>query len=103
MIIHSTSLTYEALPTVYPLLNTPIFMWAIVIFTVLLLCWVLKKLWYIHSLPKMKAKEEGLAQAKLIFWLCIMGLVWKPLWIAAVIAIVTDWSKIQHWLKGART
>ncbi|USD43398.1 Mg2+ and Co2+ transporter [Vibrio sp. SCSIO 43135] len=103
MIIHNTSLTYDSLPTVYALLDTPVFMWAIVIFTAALLCWVLKKLWYIHSLPKIKAKELGLGQAKLVFWLCILGLAWKPLWVLAVLAIVTDWDKVQGWIKEARS
>ena len=42
-------------------------------------------------------------QAKLIFWLCMLGLIWKPLWVIAVIAIVTDWDKAQLWFKGTRS
>ncbi|WP_239502677.1 Mg2+ and Co2+ transporter [Vibrio astriarenae] len=78
-------------------------MWFVVVVTVAIAVWVIAKLWHIHSIPKHLAKERGLAQAKLVFWLCLLGLVYKPLWILAVIAIVTDWDKVQLWLKGARS
>ncbi len=101
MKIHPTTLTYEHYPSVYGLLESHIFMWFVVIVTVGIAIWVIAKLWHIHSIPKHLAKEKGLSQAKLIFWLCILGLFYKPLWIFAVLAIVTDWEKIQQWIKGA--
>lgn len=103
MLIHPTNLTYKTYPSVYPLLESIEFMWFVVVVTVAIAVWVVAKLWHIHSIPKHLAKERGLAQAKLVFWLCLLGLVYKPLWILAVIAIVTDWDKVQLWLKGARS
>ncbi|MDF2153545.1 Mg2+ and Co2+ transporter [Vibrio sp. CAU 1672] len=102
MEIHPTTLTYDTYPSVYPLLESIAFMWFVVIVTVAIAVWVIAKLWHIHSLPKHLAKERGLAQAKLVFWLCLLGLAYKPLWILAVIAIVTDWDKAQLWIKGTR-
>ncbi|WP_076414403.1 Mg2+ and Co2+ transporter [Shewanella sp. UCD-KL12] len=102
MRINDTSLQFEALPQVYPLLNSIEFMWFIVIVTIAIISWIAAKLWQIHSIPKHLAKEKGLAQAKLIFWLCILGLAWKPLWFLAALAIVTDWDKVQTWIKGTR-
>ncbi|WP_394130116.1 Mg2+ and Co2+ transporter [Shewanella maritima] len=102
MRINDTTLIFEETPSVYMLLQSTEFMWFIVIFTIALLTWVTAKLWQIHSIPKHLAKEKGLAQAKLVFWLSILGLAWKPLWVLAVIAIVTDWDKVQDWIKGTR-
>lgn len=102
MKIHPTALEYQAYPSVYPLLESVIFMWFVIIVTVGIAVWVLAKLWHVHSIPKHLAKERGLAQAKLVFWLCLLGLVYKPLWVLAVIAIVTDWDKVQNWIRGTR-
>ncbi len=103
MQIHSTTLVYESLPSVYKLLESEILMWFVVLVTVAIISWALAKLWHIHSIPKHLAKEKGLAQAKLIFWLCILGLAWKPLWVLAVLAIVTDWDKVQEWIRGTKS
>lgn len=103
MKIHETALLYEQLPSVYGLLDSLIFMWFVVLVTVALIAWGLAKLWQVHSMPKHLAKEKGLAQAKLVFWLCLLGLAWKPLWVLAVLAIVTDWDKVQLWIKGTRS
>lgn len=102
MEIHPTTLTYDAYPSVYPLLESIAFMWFVIIVTVAIAVWVIAKLWHIHSIPKHVAKERDLAQAKLVFWLCLLGLVYKPLWMLAVIAIVTDWDRVQLWIKGTR-
>ncbi|MEG3219655.1 Mg2+ and Co2+ transporter [Vibrio gigantis] len=102
MKIHSTLLEYESLPTVYKLLESIEFFWFVVVFTIAIVSWVVAKLWHIHSIPKHLAKEKGLAQAKLVFWMCILGLFWKPLWVVAVLAIVTDWDKVQEWIAGTR-
>lgn len=102
MLIHPTQFTYQNYPSVYPLLESIEFMWFVIIVTLAIAIWVIAKLWHIHSIPKHLAKERGLAQAKLVFWLCLLGLVFKPLWILAVIAIVTDWDKVQYWIKGTR-
>ncbi|HFQ5113983.1 Mg2+ and Co2+ transporter [Vibrio vulnificus] len=102
MKIHATTLHYDAYPSVYPLLEALPFMWFVVIVTVAIFVWVAAKLWHVHSIPKYVAKEKGLEQAKLVFWLCILGLMYKPLWVLAVLAIVTDWDKLQQWIRGAR-
>ncbi len=101
MNIHPTTLTYEQYPSVYNILQSTVFMWFIVVVTLGIFAWTLSKLWYIHSIPKHLAKERGLSQAKLVFWLCILGMFYKPLWVIAVLTIVTDWDKIQNWLRGA--
>ncbi|WP_322804785.1 Mg2+ and Co2+ transporter [Vibrio alfacsensis] len=101
MQIHPTTLSYDHYPSIYQVLESTIFMWLIVIVTLVVASWVLSKLWYIHSIPKHLAKERELGQAKLIFWLCILGLFYKPLWVLAVLAIVTDWAKLQLWIRGA--
>lgn len=105
MKIHETTLEYqeEVLPTVMPLLESHAFFWLVVLVTVGIFTWVAAKLWHIHSIPKYLAKEKGYSQAKLVFWLCILGLIWKPLWVLAVLTIVTDWDKVQQWIKEARS
>jgi hypothetical protein len=103
MKIHSTDLTYEAYPKVMPLLETPVFMWLILFITLGIMFFVLKKLWNVHSIPKHLAKERGYSQAKLVFWLCILGLAWKPLWIAAVLMMVVDWTALQNWFRESVT
>lgn len=102
MKIHDTDLIYTNLPGTIGLLNSVAFMWVITVVTVGVFCWVAIKLWHLHSLPKYLAKERGMQQAKLVFWLCMLGLFWKPLWVLAVIAIVTDWDKVQQWIRGTR-
>ncbi|QFU21373.1 Mg2+ and Co2+ transporter [Shewanella eurypsychrophilus] len=103
MKIHDTSLTFDDMPSLMVLLDSVAFMWFIALVTVSIFSWVAIKLWHLHSLPKYMAKEKGMHQAKLIFWLCMLGLIWKPLWVIAVIAIVTDWDKAQLWFKGTRS
>ncbi len=103
MQIHSTTLTYDQLPSVYGLLESIIFMWFIVIVTLAITTWILSKLWHIHSIPKHVAKERNLPQEKLVFWLCILGLAYKPLWVLAVLSIVIDWQRIQEWLRGVKS
>ncbi|WP_394201225.1 Mg2+ and Co2+ transporter [Shewanella waksmanii] len=102
MKIHPTELLYEQTPSVMRLLESVGFMWFITIVTIAIFSWVLLKLWHLHSLPKYLAKEKGMRQAKLVFWLCMLGLAWKPLWVLAVIAIVTDWDRVQEWIRGTR-
>ncbi|MGS0693822.1 Mg2+ and Co2+ transporter [Shewanella sp. 0m-4] len=103
MKIHDTDLVYESLPSVMVLLDSVAFMWVVTLITVAIFAWTGLKLWHLHSLPKYLAKERGMQQAKLVFWLCMLGLFWKPLWVLAVIAIVTDWDRVQQWIKGTRT
>ncbi|GLS82795.1 Mg2+ and Co2+ transporter [Paraferrimonas haliotis] len=102
MKIHPSSLEFEQLPSVYPLLDSVGFMWFVILVTLGIVIWCIAKLWQVHSIPKKLAKERGMSQASLVFWLCIMGLFVKPLWIIAVLIIVTDWDKIQQWIKGAQ-
>ena len=102
MRIHETNLVYENLPSVMTLLDSVAFMWFVTLVTLGIFSWIALKLWHLHSLPKYLANERGMQQAKLIFWLCMLGIVWKPLWVLAVIAIVTDWDKAQEWIKGTR-
>ncbi|WP_432469367.1 Mg2+ and Co2+ transporter [Agarivorans sp. QJM3NY_29] len=99
MVIHPTTFHYQHYPTVYGLLESLAFMWFVVLVTLGIAIWLIAKLWHIHSIPKHLAQEQGLAQAKLIFWLCILGLFYKPLWILAVLAIVTDWENYNSGLK----
>jgi hypothetical protein len=78
-------------------------MWVVTTATVLLFVWIAAKLWHIHSIPKKLAKEKNLSQAKFVIWLCLLGLIWKPLWVVAVLTIVIDWDKFQLWIKEARS
>ena len=102
MKIHNTDLVYENLPSVMTLLDSVAFMWVVTLITIGIFSWATLKLWHLHSLPKYLAKEQGMQQAKLVFWLCMLGLFWKPLWVLAVIAIVTDWDRAQEWIRGTR-
>ena len=64
--------------------------------------WAIAKLWSLHSIPKALAKEKGFRQGKLVFWLCMLGLIWKPLWVLAVMAVVIDWDALADWLRSLR-
>ena len=102
MQIHQTTLTYDELPSVMLLLDTTIFMWIVLISTLALVIWLGMKFWQYHSLPKVIAKKKNMAQTQFIFWLCMLGLVWKELWVLAVLAITIDWSLVQQWIRGTR-
>ncbi|MBY5921203.1 Mg2+ and Co2+ transporter [Ferrimonas balearica] len=99
MKVHSDiDLGWDQVPAVLPILDANEFMWVLIAVSVGILGYVAAKLWKLHSLPKMIAKERGISQAKLVFWMCIFGLFYKPLWIAAVLCLVTDWTAVRHWL-----
>ena len=34
-----------------------------------------------------------------MFWLTLLGVIWKPLWILAVILVVTDWDALADWVR----
>ncbi|MGS0725276.1 Mg2+ and Co2+ transporter, partial [Shewanella sp. 0m-11] len=71
MKIHDTDLVYESLPSIMVLLDSVAFMWVVTLITVAIFAWTGLKLWQLHSLPKYLAKERGMQQAKLVFWLCM--------------------------------
>jgi len=100
--IHQTNLEYEHLPTLIGLLDSHIFFWVIVLVTTSVFIWAIAKLWSLHSIPKVLAKEKGFRQGKLVFWLCMLGLIWKPLWILAVMAVVIDWGAFEDWVRSLR-
>lgn len=99
MEIHDIYYDYSALPSdaVMLLLESSLFMWLIVIVTVGMVVWLVTKAWQIHCIPKKQA--SGSAQAKLVIWLSLLGLFWKPLWLLAVILILIDWQAMATWLR----
>ncbi|SET09374.1 Mg2+ and Co2+ transporter [Thalassotalea agarivorans] len=100
MNIHETSLAYNELPSVMALLDSVAFFWVIIIVTTGIFAFVAWKLWQLHCIPKKIAKEKGLPQANLIFWLSICGLFFKPLWILAILLMAIDYTALRTWLKG---
>lgn len=102
MVIHPINLEYEHLPEVMGLLDSMAFYWFIVLLTLSIVIWLIATLWTLHSLPKKLAKEKDFAQVKLVFWLAMLGLIWKPLWILAVMAVVIDWNALTNWLRSLR-
>ncbi len=102
MKIYPATLEYEQLPSVMGLLNSVAFYWFVVLVTTGVFVWLIAKLWSLHSIPKVLAKEKGYAQGRLVFWLCMLGLIWKPLWILAVMAVVVDWDALTDWLRSLK-
>ena len=100
MKIHPTTLEYENTPGIIGLLDSNGFFWFIVLVTVSTFIWAIWKLWKLHSLPKYQAKDKGYSQGRLVFWLCMIGLFVKPLWILAIILVVIDWDALRNWLRG---
>jgi len=100
--IHQTTLEYEKIPPLIGLLDSNVFFWFIVIVTSSFFIWAIAKFWSLHSIPKVLAKEKGFRQGKLVFWLCMLGLIWKPLWILAVMAVVIDWDAFEDWVRSLR-
>lgn len=46
----------------------------------------------------------NILESTLFMWFIVavtLGMFYKPLWIIAVLAIVTDWDKLQQWIRGA--
>lgn len=84
------------------LLDSVLFFWFVVLVTTGLFAWLAWKLWSLHSIPKQIAKKQGWSQAKLVFWLCMLGLIWKPLWIVAVVLVVIDWDALANWIRKLR-
>lgn len=87
-------------PTIMGLLDSTAFFWFVVVVTVAMLFWLALKLWELHSIPKKLAREKGWKQARLVFWLTLLGLIWKPLWVLAVILVVTDWVAFADWIRA---
>jgi hypothetical protein len=100
MLIHETGFTYALMPSVMGLLNSHIFFWFVVLVTVGVVVFLAAKLWHLHSIPKYQSK--GMSQAKLVFWMTLLGLFFKPLWIFAVACIVIDWTALQNWIRGTK-
>jgi len=100
--IHPTTFEYEHLPAVMGLLDSVAFFWFVVLFTMVLLIWLIAKLWSLHSIPKVLAREKGYTQGRLVFWLTMLGMIWKPLWVLAVLAVVVDWDALANWLRRLR-
>jgi hypothetical protein len=86
-------------PTIMAVLDSIAFFWLIVSVTLVMFSWLAWKLWQLHSIPKRFARERGWRQARLMFWLTLLGLIWKPLWILAVILVVTDWEALADWIR----
>lgn len=87
-------------PTIMALLDSTAFFWFVVVATVTMFFWLSLKLWELHSIPKKLAREKGWKQARLVFWLTLLGLIWKPLWVLAVILVVTDWVAVADWIRA---
>ena len=84
------------------LLDSVLFFWLVVLVTTGLFAWLAWKLWSLHSIPKQIAKKQGWSQARLVFWLCMLGLIWKPLWVVAVVLVVIDWDALANWIRKLR-
>ncbi|GEM78330.1 hypothetical protein [Vibrio superstes] len=100
--VHGNDIPLDYWSNVSPLkaklFDKPVFMGflaAMTILTLALACW---GYWVVHSLPKKHSEHTG--QVKLVFWLCMLGFFWGWLWIAAILIVVTDWSKIANVMKG---
>ncbi|RJG38303.1 Mg2+ and Co2+ transporter [Motilimonas pumila] len=85
----------------HKLLDAEWFIGLLTMMTVTTLGLVVWGYWKLHALPKKHAAHTG--QPKLVFWLCMLGFFYNNLWIAAVLIVVTDWSKISQWLKRGQT
>jgi hypothetical protein len=82
------------------LLDSVVFFWFVVLVTTGIFVWLAWNLWKLHSIPKQISKREGWSQARLVFWLCMLGLIWKPLWVIAVIVVVIDWDALANWIRS---
>lgn len=104
MKVHDYVYEYSSMPndTVMTLLNTELFMWVTLFFSIVFTVVVLSKLWKLHTIPKRLAKERGYSQVRLVVWLTLLGLFWKPLWIAAVLIVAIDWTAMTSWIKEIR-
>ena len=103
MKIHDSPYNYYLDPPgIMGLLDSVIFFWFIILVTLGIFSWLAWKLWTIHSLPKTIAKQRGWRQARLVFWLSILGLIWKPLWIIAVVLVVLDWDALADWIRSVQ-
>ena len=89
-------------PRIMGVLDSTVFFWLVVIVTLAMLSWLAWKLWELHSVPKRLSRERGWKQARLVFWLTLLGLVWKPLWVLAVILVATDWDAFADWIRSLR-
>ena len=90
-------------PAIVALLDSIAFFWFVVLVTVILFSWIAWKLWELHSVPKKISKELGWRQARLVFWLTMLGLIWKPLWVIAVILVVLDWDALADWIRALQS
>jgi hypothetical protein len=103
MTIHPSPYTeYVNPPAIMGLLDSVVFFWLVVILTMGIFAFIAWKLWGLHSIPKQLAKQRGWKQAQLVFWLCMLGLIWKPLWVAAVVLVVIDWEALADWIRALR-
>ncbi|MBW3697770.1 hypothetical protein EK599_18985 [Vibrio sp. T187] len=79
------------------LLDTPVFIGALTMMTVISIALLIWGYWVLHSLPKKHSAHTG--QPKLVFWLCMLGFMYSWLWIAAIIIVVIDWDKLSQAIK----
>lgn len=98
MKIHATEMEWTQVPAIMPLLDSPMFMWVLLLVTLALVLFLASQFWKLHSLPKKLAKER--AQGRFVFWLCIFGLWFKPLWVLAALLMVVDWEALRVWFVG---
>ncbi|GAM54997.1 permease of the major facilitator superfamily [Vibrio ishigakensis] len=100
--VHGNDIPAEYWTNVSPLkaklFDKPVFMGFLAAMTLLTLSLAVWGYWVVHSMPKKHSEHTG--QAKLVFWLCMLGFFWGWLWIAAILIVVTDWSKIANVIKG---
>lgn len=100
--VHGNDLPLDYWTSVSPLkaklFDKPVFMGFLAAMTLLTISLAAWGYWVVHSLPKKHSEHTG--QTKLVFWLCMLGFFWGWLWIAAILIVVTDWSKITAVIKG---
>ena len=83
------------------LLDAPGFLAVLAIMTMISIAFVVWAYLKLHSLPEKYSEHTG--QIRLVYWLCILGLFFNWLWVAAVVIVVTDWAKIADALSGRRS
>ena len=80
---------------VMSILNSDIFMYIILIFTLTIVCGVIYGIIKLHHIPKNKWNQHYKTDIGLISILSLLGWIWHSLWVVALIIAFINWKIVE--------
>ena len=77
------------------ILDSNIFMYIVLILTLLIVCGAIYGVFKLHHIPKNKWHKEYTMDIGLINILSLLGWIWHSLWVVAIIIAFINWKSVE--------